>query len=232
MSACSKCPKHVAAPRERLGEEQTPCPPAASELRGLAQHPTEGGARQLTGFCLQAPPFPQIWGGECAQAERARRSPSPSLAEQPVNVPMSPVGGHRCPPSSPPTGSLLPPANNRPRLGARRVPALPGRVLGGPGEPRGAEQKPPDRAHLRRSFCSRVPLLPSLASRSLAGKKKIKINNFAAPKINLTQAPAPGRGNGARGRAGGRGAHLPKKPSPLTKKERNRDFPQGHGQRG
>lgn len=68
--------------------------------------------------------------------------------------------------------SLLHLENNRPELGARRLPALLGRGCRGAGEHRGAGEKLPGQAHLWRSFYGYRPLLPPLATSSPRGKKK------------------------------------------------------------
>ncbi|XP_052654427.1 collagen alpha-2(I) chain-like [Harpia harpyja] len=112
--------------------------------------------------------------------------------------------------------SLLHLENNRPELSARRLPALLGRGCRGAGEHRGAGEKLPGQAHLWRSFYGYRPLLPPLATSSPRGKK-----NFAAPKINLTQVPAPGRGAGARGSAG---AHRPRG-APALPRQRKAEKP-------
>lgn len=156
------------------------------------------------------------WSPEEGEPRRGPRSLSQHSSKTagkmyPQVSPVRTAAGH--------CSSLLPLENNRPELGARRLPALLGRGRRGAGEPCGAGEKLPGRAHLWRSFYSYRPLLPPLATSSLRGK------NFAAPKINLTQMPAPGRGAGARGRAPSpAGAHPPRE-APAFPRQREADTP-------
>lgn len=193
---------------------RTLCPPADSEGRVLAPHPAQGRGGELGTwgitviFVFKHPSSLGLW----REAERARWDPPRSLEE----------GGQQRGPRSlsqcslttgkmyPQVSSVLragrcslslPLESSGPELGSRRLPALLGSRWRGLGGFEGLERNSLSESisggrftAIARSF---LPSQPALCG----GK------NFAAPKINLTEASVPGGGTGA-------GVARPARPDP------------------